>query len=845
MKLKKFISTLLFVCLLVTTPNITTPAANETSMFYIDSINGTRWQDYLCVYQDREHTGQNQWGQNIIVNSNGIVTEKIPAGDSRGRNLAIPKGGMVVSGTGDVAKQMYDSAKIGGKCLFDEYSMRVYFSEGEINPFYTKSLTITGYNSVRYENTVIIYNHSGKTTGTNVWGYEVCVDSNGYIISAGGNNNTVPTNGYVISAINSEDKNFLKMYFTVGAKCEIKSSSVTVTYGKEQLGKTVESEVSLIKDKLKTAKSQYKLIDYKTIENKLKNIKTTNINTLEERNTIIKQIQALYPMLVESRTVETRSVWYEPTERSTSAIKNTVAAMKKAGINELVLCVNSSNGTLVPVDTSKLPFKRDSITQSVDILQTYIKECRANGISIVFWVPVFSGSSVNAKTEWLDVTNTGIKGRENFLSPANSEFRQVYMDYIRFIINKYDIDGIQLDYIRYAQFYDGVDSGYDAASIKLFKEKTGNNESVVKEIGKQLTKHPKWSVWCKYKTELVNSWVSEIYSIVNSQHPEIYVSAAVAGSNNSAYCQDPGAWVKGGYVDGIYVMSYAEEINETSAKPHLTVRGDKSYLVMGCGAYLSISNQSLIEQTDNSSVLGADGTAYFEWSAVVNHGYTEILGNSLFKNDAIPFTGDVNTVVNRLVSTAKERVLLYCESAGTAKANELKSILSSLPDKGASKSTLNAIISKLNSTLDNNVEKYLTADLLSAVRAINMATATNINSGGNNSGNTNQNPSGNINSSSGGNVDPNNGNTENSAEDTEGTESVENTEGIEENTESNTTEKNEPDTNNESDSEQSSEAVNDEKEKSNSPIVPIVIGSLLVLAIVAFVMIVLKRKKHD
>ena len=57
------------------------------------------------------------------------------------------------------------------------------------------------------------------------------------------------------------------------------------------------------------------------IENKLKNIKTTNINTLEERNTIIKQIQALYPMLVESRTVETRSVWYEPTERSTNNTK--------------------------------------------------------------------------------------------------------------------------------------------------------------------------------------------------------------------------------------------------------------------------------------------------------------------------------------------------------------------------------------------------------------------------------------------------------------------------------------------------------------------------------------------
>ena len=847
MKIKRIISILLFVCLLVTTPNVTASAANETSMFYIDSINGTRWQDYLCVYMDRDNTGQNQWGQNIIVNSNGIVTEKIPAGDARGKNLTIPKGGMVVSGTGDVAKQMYDSAKIGGKCLFDEYSMRVYFSEGEINPFYTESITITGYNKVRYEDTVIIYNKSGQTTGTNVWGYEVCVDANGYVISAGGNNNVIPTNGYVISVINSADQNFLKMYFTVGAKCEIKNSSVTVTYGKEQLGKTVESELALVKESLQTAKSQYKLLDYKAIENKLKNIKTTNITTLEERNSIIKQVQELYPMLVEPRTVETRSVWYEPTERSASAVKSTVAAMKKAGINELVLCVNSSNGTLVPVDTNKLPFKKDSITQSVDILQTYIKECRANGISIVFWVPVFSSSSVNAKTEWLDVTNTGVIGRENFLSPANSEFRQVFMDYIRFILNKYDIDGLQLDYIRYAQFYNGVDSGYDAASIKLFKEKTGNDESVVKAIGQQLNKHPKWQTWCNYKTELVNSWVSEIYSIVNSLNPEIYLSAAVAASNSVGnYCQDPSAWVKGGYIDGIYVMSYSEEINETTTKPFLNARGDSSYLVMGCGAYLSISNQSIIEQTDNSSVLGADGTAYFEWGAVRDHGYTEIFKNSLFKNDAIPITGDVNTVVNRLVATAKERILLYCESASAAKAKELKGILSSLPDKGVSKSTLNTIISKLNSSLDNSVEKYLTADLSDAVRVLNMAKSTNTNS----NGNTNQNPSGgnnasgNNNAAGNGNAESNSENTVTGTEDSEGTEVIETTEGMESTETMDGTEileeTTEADTNIGSNSDEPSEQQNDGKEASNFPIAPVVIGSLLLLSVIAIV--ILKRK---
>ena len=384
------------------------------------------------------------------------------------------------------------------------------------------------------------------------------------------------------------------------------------------------------------------------------------------------------------------------------------------------------------------------------------------------------------------------------------------MDYIRFIINQYDIDGLQLDYIRYAQFYNGVDSGYDKASIKLFEEKTGNDESVVKEIGEKLNSHPQWRAWCNYKTELVNSWVSEIYDIVKQEQPQIYLSAAVAGSNGvTGYCQDPAAWVKGGYIDGIYVMSYAEEINETSTKPHITVRGDKSYLVMGCGAYLSISNQSIIEQTDNSSVLGADGTAYFEWSAVEDHGYSEIFKNSLFKNEAIPFTADSDEVVNRLVATAKERILLYCDSADNAKVKELNNILSALPDKGADKTALNTAISELSSALDDDVEKYLTADLYSAVRALNMANTSN------SGDNTDRDPAGDDTEQDTGNED----------------------------TESDTTDESESDS--DSDSQQNAGTNEDGNKKSNFPIVPIVIGVLVILILVAVLVVILKLKPFN
>lgn len=699
-------------------------AEEEAVVFHVDSLNGTRWADYLCVYRDIEHTGQNEWGENIVVNSEGVVIEKIPGADTRGKNLAIPEGGLVVSGTGDIGKEVYDSAEIGDRCLFDEYSMRVYFSKGEIDPFYTQTLRVTSYNDTRWSDTVVIYNESGKNTNTNAFGYEVCVNADGYIVSSGGNNNIVPEGGYVISATETEDTNILKMYFAVGAKCTLKETSVTAEYGKEQLVRTAESELQLLKAKLETAKAQYKLIDYAAVEAEIAKIEIGEINTLEERNAVIAEMRKIDPMLVESRSVETRSVWYTARETNAADIKATVAEMKAAGINELVLSSNSAKGSIIPIDTNEIPFTRDPISRRIDILQTYIDECRANDISIVVLVPVMGGSFGEKNTEWFDVSNTGEEREEIFFSPANQEYRSTYMKYVSYIISNYDVDGLQLDYIRYPQFIGGVDAGYDDATIKLFEEKTGHGESVVREIGQQLTNHPLWDTWLNFKVELINSWVKDLYDLASELRPDIYVTAAVAASGGiDSYCQDPAAWVKGGYIDGIYVMSYTEEINERTTEPHTTARTDKSYLVMGCGAYLSISNKSLIEQTDNSIVLGADGTGYFEWGAVKDHRYIEIFQSWLFKNEAIPFTGEVSEVVNRLVATSKARVELYCESADEAKASELRGIMSALPDENADKDALNTALTALSAALDGDAEKYLTAELNAAIRAINMKKA--------------------------------------------------------------------------------------------------------------------------
>lgn len=689
----------------------------ETIMYHVDSLNGTRWADLICVYKDVATTKQNEWGENVVVDSNGVVTQKIPGGDIAGKNLAVPDGGYVVSGTGDIGKAMYAAVEIGDKCFFDEYAMRVYFSKGEIDLFYTKTIQVTGYNETRWSNTVIIYDKSGEKTGTNPYGYEACVDKDGYIVSVGGNDNVVPEGGYVISVIESADISTVKLYFTVGAKCILKKTDVTAVYSEKELGKTVEMELEALKNDFEEAKKQYRIIDYSAAKSAIDSISVGDVSSLDERNSIISQIREAEKLLIEDRNVETRSVWYTVTETTSESVKKTVAEMKEAGINELVLSSNTARGTIVPIDTEKIPFKRDPVARRIDLLQEYIDECHANGISLVVLVPIMGNDLAEKYTEWYDVTNTGEKRDEIFYSPANEEYRKAMMDYIRYILTNYDVDGFQLDYIRYPQLFNGVDGGYDDATIALFKEKTGLGEDVVKAIGKQLEKHPKWSVWHSFKVELINSWVKEIYDIASELRPDVYVTAAVAANSGvSAYCQDPAAWIKGGYIDGIYVMSYEEGINMSTVGKFTEIGNDKSFLVMGCGAYLSITNESLVQQTVDSRKYGSDGTAYFEWGAVKDHGYTKVLNGSLFKEAAIPFTSNTDEAVNRLVASAKERIALYCQDADEETAKRLNEAISKL---SADKDAIKLAIESVNS-LAGDKAKYLVTDLDAALRAINM-----------------------------------------------------------------------------------------------------------------------------
>lgn len=632
-------------------------AEEDTFVIPVDSVNGTRWEDTLVVYMDRATTGQNQWGWNVVVSADGKAVEKIEGGDTRGKDLAVPEGGFVVSGTDDKGRAIYENINIGDTVVFDEYGMRVLASAGEVNPFYETEIPFTGYNAPRYSQTLIIYNKAGTTTETNGYGYEVTVNAQGYVVSAGGNDSLVPEGGYVISAIEPADKDLLQAYCIPGARCEIVGKTVKVVYGAEMLASTVQNELNLLKEELSTAQAELRLIDYTAIQAKIDAVSPEGITTLAQRDAMLGEIKSIGRMMIEARTVEVRSVWYVPLERKAEEIDATVSEMKRVGINQLCLGIISGGKSIVKV-SGEHPFKWDSRLVRLDLVQAYVDACKKHDMELVLSVPIFHGQGHN--TDWLTLTNRGVVGEEQFCSPANEEYCGYMMEYLEYIVRHYDIDGLQYDYIRYPYFDGATDYGYDEASVALFMKETGYDRSVVEGIASQLAAHPQWEEWVNFKISLIDRRVKEFSDMIREYRPDLYISAAIANDTAAAnYCQDATHWVENGTVDGIYPMSYAEGIMQSATQRFSAFLDDKTFLVMGNGAYQSLTLDEMYLQVKQTALYGADGIAFFEWGAYVSHGYAEAFAETVYQSSALSFTQKESESIAALVETAKERLALW------------------------------------------------------------------------------------------------------------------------------------------------------------------------------------------
>ena len=85
-----------------------------------------------------------------------------------------------------------------------------------------------------------------------------------------------------------------------------------------------------------------------------------------------------------------------------------------------------------------------------------------------------------------------------FLNPANPEVSDFLIESYRYILENYDIDGLQLDYIRYPHNGTDTDYGYDDATLSAFESKYG----VMPEYKPS---ESYWKDWCAFRASLVGT----------------------------------------------------------------------------------------------------------------------------------------------------------------------------------------------------------------------------------------------------------------------------------------------------------------------------------------------------
>lgn len=330
------------------------------------------------------------------------------------------------------------------------------------------------------------------------------------------------------------------------------------------------------------------------------------------------------------RMVEARSVWLDRgtiiATKDEKGMAKLFDRLKSVGIN--VVYFEANNAGFAMFD-SAIAQKNPAIT-GWDPLARAIHEAHKRGMELHAWLWVFNVGNVKHnpivgkdpdypgpvlsahKMDWaLESANGSLlppRQHEFWLDPANPEACHYAKSLIVEVLNKYPVDGIQLDYIRYPFNGKGVEMGFDWIGRTRLEHECGISLDQLNDEARQI-----WQAW---KIQQVNNFVKDISETVRQMKPKVRISAAVYAMPHrlriNQIQQDWETWVANGWVDTLNPMTYV-----TSAKDLSTMAGyvrestgDKALVYPGL-SIRQLDTAGLIEQLDSARETGTLGTTMF------------------------------------------------------------------------------------------------------------------------------------------------------------------------------------------------------------------------------------------
>lgn len=343
-----------------------------------------------------------------------------------------------------------------------------------------------------------------------------------------------------------------------------------------------------------------------------------------------------YPMERQFAQPEIRAIWLDRgtivKAKRKHDLVNLFDNLAKAGFNTVFFeTVNAS----YPIYPSQVAPEQNPLVRGWDPLEAAVELAHERGMELHAWVWIFAaanqrhnallnqpldypGPVLAAHPDWAIFDKQGRlfapNTRKAFFDPANPEVREYLMALLEEIATRYDVDGIQLDYIRYPFQDPRVNQtyGYGVAARQQFKERTGVDPIEVYPRDRQL-----WQQWTEFRIRQVDSFVASVSARLLSQRPDLIVSAAVfplpLAERQQRLQQNWEEWALQGYIDLVVPMTYALDTEglHSLTQPLLTESTLNRVLLIPGIRLLNLPDVVAVDQIQLLRDLPANGYAVF------------------------------------------------------------------------------------------------------------------------------------------------------------------------------------------------------------------------------------------
>jgi uncharacterized lipoprotein YddW (UPF0748 family) len=233
-----------------------------------------------------------------------------------------------------------------------------------------------------------------------------------------------------------------------------------------------------------------------------------------------------------------------------------------------------------------------------------------------------------------------------YLSAASPEVKEHVYSLWMDVLEKYDVDGLNFDYVRYpAPDYEYSRTSLDRFRLALLPGLSDDQ----RERFAALETDPLVYVdsfpaqYADFRRAQVTDLVERIYHGVKKRKPHVIVSADVFANATDAHdnrFQDWRSWLRRGFLDVAALMAYSPDTRIFTEQIRVAVEaGGRDRVWAGIGAYRQPAD-STVAKIRAARALGARGIVLFSYNSAVRESETNPGGDYLERVMDAAFRGD-------------------------------------------------------------------------------------------------------------------------------------------------------------------------------------------------------------